>query len=235
MCQNLFGCEGVNVKLYDGIGLEGDNGVANLSEEGLKGLYVEGFHVGLAVLQTDEKLGAVAVGHNAVGTEYVKVNGGGRLLLLFGNDGGLHLLAVENAVEAVHNIQKSCSAAVHHACVLENGKDLGGAGKGSLHLLNKVGKETADGALGGNAGNGVFHRLAGNRKDGALCGGHNRGVRLLDTKLQRVAEGHSVCLFRGLKALGNACEELGKDNARVAARTKKHTAGQGLHHLGKVA
>ena len=197
--EHTLGGEGVDVNFYYCLGLEHNDRVTEGGEVRLERLDVKavGISSALGVLHSYEKLGTVAVGHNAVRSEGVERNRGGFTLFLDGcavTCRYIYLLAVKNSVEAVDDVKKSCSAAVNYLSLFKYGQSLRSSVERLVHLLDKVGKEGAHRAFGSNPLYCVLNRLACYCKYSALSGSHNRSVRLLYSNLKGVTESGWVCL-----------------------------------------
>ena len=127
-------------------------------------------------------------------------------------------------------------AGVHHAVLLQNGKQVGGAGNGLVRLYD----DGVEGLLGGHA---LLFALIGLSRDVAKDGEDsalNRLADSLESNLDGAAKrGGDMSRSGGLgctnKTFGDAAKNLGGDDAGVAAGAHQGTVGDGTSdslHIG---
>ena len=220
--------------LQDRAVYHGDHRVADRGEKIGDCFQVKGGKVCLFALQLQKQFGAVAVGHFALAVKH----GGARRCRLHAARtvvGICNALAAQHAVEPLHDVEQSGAAAVDDACLFQHSEKFRRALQRRIHFFGQIGKQGSDGALPGNAGDGVFHCLACNGENCALRRGQHGAIRLLHRSFQCGSDCAAICLFTAVKPLCHAAEKLRQDDAGVAARAEQHAVRQRLHHLGQIA
>ena len=129
------------------------------------------------------------------------------------------LLAEIAVVAALQELDQSLAAAVHDARLLENGQHVRGLRQDLLAVLQDLGDkgiEIFDAAvrqLPGLVGNAL-----GDGQDGALLGLHDRLVGRLDRAAEGIRDHGDGDLVFIAGDLAEAAQQLGQDDARIAAR-----------------
>ena len=142
------------------------------------------------------------------------------------------LLAREGGHEAVDEDGKAVATGVHHAVLLQHGKQLGRALHAGIRLLDDVGQRLIGrhlllaGILGG--GSGVLQH----GEDGALDGLAHRVERHVLGLCQGRLDGLGANGVEAVGAFAQTAQDLRGDDAGVAARAHERAGGDGLADLG---
>ena len=143
------------------------------------------------------------------------------------------LLAEIAVVAALQELDQSLAAAVHDARLLENGQHVRGLRQDLLAVLQDLGDkgiEIFDAAvrqLPGLVGNAL-----GDGQDGALLGLHDRLVGRLDRATEGIRDHGDGDLVFIAGDLAEAAQQLGQNDARIAARPAQ---GPGRDRLADIA
>ena len=186
-----------------------------------RGIEVSGV-AGLALLQPEQELGAVARSQDVILGE------GGQIWRFpagVGREGlGRRDKARERLAHSLDDIKKTGSAAVDDSRLLEHREQLGRVLERTVHLRREVVGERLDGARPVQPVGGVFHRFAVDGEDGALHRLRDGPVGLGDASLEGSGEPVNVGALHPLEALRDAVEDPGEDHSRVASRPEEHPA-----------
>ncbi len=146
--------------------------------------------------------------------------------------GGVHgskvdMLSAQRSGIACIDAQQAAAARIHHTGLLEGRQHIGG----ELENVFTAGKDYAHQRIiiiGGGLRlfYGFFSNDARDSQDGALLGAHDGLISHLRTCLQRLGKLDGGNLFNALQRAREAAEQLGQDDAAVAARAAQRALGQ---------
>ena len=221
--DNFVGLQGVEVDLGEGRIADDDEGAALFREIAAKGGEVY-------VLTFDHELGAETVLLRLSGVEEFLADGwhagdgaggGGEFYVVI-----FRIFLKEGAEEAFHDDDNALTAGIYDAGVAEDGEHCWGLGEGVFSFFEGAVPEVEDIFLVVGAVGRAFGEAAQDGEHGAFDGLGDGGVAGLGARGEGTGEGVGIGGLDVFEALSESGEELGEDDAAVAAGAKEGATGR---------